>query len=108
MTKLLLNAVLTFGLLASGPVLAAPTEALTHETLTHDGVTYDYTVARTGNVRVIDGYDRTNNRRFRLRVAHGWVDGTVDGGTVSFALSEVRPIKGLVTTASTPAEVAAR
>ena len=104
MTKIFLNTALALGLLVSGPLIAAPAEDLAHETFTHAGVTYDYTVVRKGNVRLIEGYDRTNNRRFRLRVAHGWVDGTVDGGPVSFALNDVKRIKAVVV----PAEVAAR
>lgn len=104
MPKLFINAALTFGLLLTGPAIAAPTQ-----TLTHQGVTYEYTVTEKGHTRIIKGIDRTNKRPFRLRVASGRVEGSVDGNPVSFPLRDVKPIVTTATaTATASTEIAVR
>jgi hypothetical protein len=99
MTKMFHRTALMFGLLITGPAFAAETQ-----TLTHDGITYVYSVTDKGTARIIEGVDQTNNRPFRLRVAHGRVEGVVGRDAVSFGLNEVKP----VTSAAAPTKVAAR
>ena len=61
------------------------------DTVVRDGVTYTYDVVEDGGARIITGTDSAA-RPFVLRVAHGWVHGSVDGKTVSFSLRDVKPL----------------
>jgi hypothetical protein len=103
MTKIFYRTAMILGLSMAGPALAAETA-----TLTHQGVTYVYSVTEKGSAKIIEGVDRTNNRPFRLRVAHGWVEGRVDGAAVSFSLRDVKPVTSTTATAATSTLVAAR
>ncbi len=66
--------------LAAAPALA--------DTVTHKGQTFDYSVTTKGNVTVISGKDADSGAPFELRVAHGWVEGVVDGQPVSFSVRD--------------------
>ena len=78
----------TISFLAAATSAALVTPALA-DTFVDRGVTYVYAVEQRGNVRVITGEDATHHQPFILRVAHGWVEGTVDGQPVSFSTRDV-------------------
>jgi hypothetical protein len=72
--------------------IAGATPALA-ETMTHNGVTYVYSVETSGNTKIIKGEDVTNRRAFTLRVNNGWVEGDIDGRSVSFSKRDVVRLK---------------
>ncbi len=91
----------TLSILISATALATPAFA---DTVTHEGVTYIYSVKDRGNVTLITGEDATNHQPFSLRVTRNWVDGVVNGKSVSFSKRDVVQL----TPAIIPSEIAAR
>lgn len=81
--------------------LAIPAIASAGETMTiaHQGTEYTYTVTDTAKGRVITG-KTSAGVPFKLAVSKYAVDGTFNNQPVSFKLSEVKPIKGIVEVAS--------
>lgn len=58
------------------------------ETVTHEGVTYTYTVDNSSAAQLITGTD-SRGGEFSLRVKNGWVEGVVNGRSVSFSTRDV-------------------
>jgi hypothetical protein len=73
------------------------------ETVTHGGVTYTYAVDKSSAAQLITGTD-SRGGEFSLRVKNGWVEGVVNGRSVSFSTRDVVRTKS----AATATEVAAR
>ena len=91
MTKIISFFAAAAAVLVTSPALADPAQ-----TLVYQGVTYVYTVAQSGKSTVITGEDGKTGRPFVLRVRNGWVEGTVDGQTVSFSTKDVVHLKPAV------------
>lgn len=68
-------------------------------TISHQGTEYSYTVTETPKGRVIVG-KTSAGVPFKLAVSKYTVDGSFNNQPVSFKLSEVKPIKGIVEVAS--------
>lgn len=68
-------------------------------TIAHKGTEYSYTVTETPTGRLIAGATSAGVP-FKLAVSKYTVDGTFNNQPVSFKLSEVKPIKGIVEVAS--------
>lgn len=83
----------TLSILIVAAAIATPALA---DTFVHEGTTYFYSVEQRGNIRVISGED-SDHRAFTLRVSRNWVDGTVNGGLVSFSTRDVVRLKPQVT-----------
>ncbi|UKK85895.1 hypothetical protein L7H23_07265 [Sphingopyxis sp. BSN-002] len=66
----------------------------------HEGRIYSYTVARTGDTRVISGVEEKTGKPFVLRVGEHRVRGTVGSQQVSFPLREVEPLAKVTILAS--------
>ena len=92
----------TFVTFAAALSLAIPAIASASDivTIAHKGTEYSYTVTQTAKGRVIAG-KTSAGVPFRLAVSRYMVDGHFDNQPVSFELSDVKPVKGIV-------EVAAR
>jgi hypothetical protein len=78
-----------------------------HVTGERDGVSFDYTVVLRPNEDVlIRGVYLDTSERFKLTVnRRGWVDGTVGGWPVSFAVGQARR-NGLVASLKVDAPIA--
>ena len=76
-------------------VIGLVTTPAVADTVVDDGVTYTYDVAEHGSARIITGTDSAA-RPFVLRVSRGWVNGSVDGKTVSFSLRDVKRLDAAV------------
>jgi hypothetical protein len=63
------------------------------ETFVHDGTTYIYSVEQRGNLQLISGEDSESHKPFTLTVKNGWVEGVVDGRSVSFSTRDVVRLK---------------
>jgi hypothetical protein len=72
---------------------AQPTEPVT---LKYKGSTYVYTVEQVGSSRVLRGALESGRAPFRLVVGKRRVRGMVNGSEVSFLLSSIKPVKGIV------------
>jgi hypothetical protein len=90
-----------FSIAAATALLSLPTIASAEKsapiTITHDGHSYSYTVEYKGDSRIIRGAEVASGEPFTLYVGKVWVGGTVNGQAVSFPLSSVKPLKGVVT-----------
>jgi hypothetical protein len=75
---------------------AAQAEESAPVSFEYAGQTYTYTTEYVGKTRVLRGEVGPRKERFTLRVGKHWVDGTMNGDAVSFPLSTVRPLKGVV------------
>lgn len=78
------------------PAIASASDVVT---IAHQGTEYSYTVTETAKGRVIAG-KTSAGVPFKLAVSKYTVDGTFNNQPVSFKLSEVKPIKGIVEVAS--------
>jgi len=77
----------------SAPVLA---EKSAEKSFNHDGTTYVYQTEAKDDAKVISGRAFPGGKSFRLVVANGMVRGVSGGSPVSFALNDVKPLKGNV------------
>ena len=73
------------------PALADP--AATELTFSRDGVEYHATEVQEAGVRKISGYEVGSNRKFDLRVEHGFVTGDYDGDRVAYAAPATSPLR---------------
>ena len=78
------------------PAIASASDVVT---IAHKGTEYSYTVTETAQGRVIAG-KTSAGVPFKLAVSKYMVDGTFNNHPVSFKLSSVKPVKGIVEVAS--------
>lgn len=88
------NMIFTLALLGAALPAAASAESIPAERFEHDGVTYHYTVTTTASGQRIRGTADTGS--FELQVRKDKVSGTFNGIPVSFKLSDVKPVEGIV------------
>ncbi len=93
MTKVFVN-IVAVALVLVPAIAHAETSAPV--SFTHAGVLYTYTVEQTGEHKVLRGHAGASREPFVLNVGNNWVDGTVDGSTVSFSLKSVKHMRGIV------------
>jgi hypothetical protein len=90
-----------FSIASTATLLLSPAlanaEPVAPITISHDGHTYTYTVEHKGASRVIRGTEVATGEPFTLYVGKVWVGGTANGQSVSFPLSSIKPLKGIVT-----------
>lgn len=94
MRKFFMSAAIAF---AAFPAVASA-EAGQVGQFRHEGVAYSYRVTEAGEKQLIKG--TANNQPFTLQVKDNRVAGIIGGRLVSFKLSEVQPVVGIVEIAS--------
>jgi hypothetical protein len=98
----MIRTVIKFAAAASLATLAVALPGLASAdtvTIAHKGTEYSYTVTETPQGRIIAG-KTSAGVPFKLAVSKYTVDGHFNNNPVSFKLSEVKPIKGIVEVAS--------
>lgn len=87
--------VFALAMLAAGlPAAASADTSSPVERFSHEGVTYSYVVTPTSYGQLIEG--TADTRSFALKVRQSKVTGTFNGQPVSFKLSEVPAVVGIV------------
>ena len=87
----MLSFALVIALGFTGPAFA---EKSVEKSFDHEGTTYVYQTEAMNNAKVISGRAFPGGKSFRLVVANGKVRGVSGGAPVSFALTDVKPLKG--------------